>query len=100
MRCLSIFDKDTNVNELFLMELTEGNIGAATFVNEGINKVPTFAIPAFTKMKNNNITGVKLYLFWNDCCNRDTNKAIKIILDNDIEDIKEHIKDERGIPYE
>ena len=37
-----------------------------------------------------------------DCCNRDTDKAVNIMLTHSIEDIVEHINYEhgRGIPYQ
>lgn len=55
----------------------------------------------FGRMTTFNITGDKLYKFWNDCCNRNTIKTIKIGVENSLDDILAHINDGGyGIPYE
>ena len=40
-------------------------------------------------------------MIWNDCCDRNAEKALDIMLNNDIDDIRYHInyEDGRGIPY-
>jgi len=57
---------------------------------------------AFQRMQDNGIVGDKLYMLWNDCCGRDTRKALDIMTTHSVEDIIHHINyDEgRGIPYE
>lgn len=52
---------------------------------------------AFERMQSYNITGSKLYVLWNDCCHRDTNKALNIMLNEDIKVILEHIDDSNGL---
>lgn len=81
--------------------IASGNIGALTFVMDAFKKDPTKAEIALNKVSAKNIVGDKLYMLWNDCCNRNTDMAIKIMLDHTIEDILEHINYEhgRGIPY-
>ncbi len=85
----------------------EGNPGALAFMMEAYDPKKSmgdlFKIErAFARVIKEGITGSKLYMLWNDCCNRDTDKAIQIMLNNDIDDIKKHINYEagRGIPYE
>lgn len=87
----------------------EGNPGALTFYTEAHDLcvyrgfILSFAAQkAFDRMLENGITGAKLYMLWNDCCDRDTEKALKIIMDHDIDDIVEHINYEngRGIKYD
>ena len=53
-------------------------------------------------MKYLDITGDKFYMIWNDCCNRDVDKTLKVMLENSKEDILKHLNYEncRGIPYE
>ena len=82
-------------------DICEGNIGALTFLMEAYDIDMFGAETAFQRMQNNNITGSKLYMLWNDCCDRDTEKALKIMKDNTIQDIVEHINYEsgRGIKY-
>ena len=87
-------------------DMCEGNIGALSFMTFAY--APSKSMPeimkaerAFQRMQDNNITGSKLYMLWNDCCNRDTEYALNIMLNNSIEDINKHINYEggRGIPY-
>ena len=82
-------------------DICEGNIGALTFLMEAYDIDMFGAETAFQRMQNNNITGSKLYMLWNDCCDRDTEKALKIMKDNTIQDIVEYINYEsgRGIKY-
>ncbi len=76
--------------------ICSGNPGAITFVMAAYKIDPFKAEQAFQKMQDNKITGDKLYMLWNDCCDRDTEKAIKIMLKKPIEDIIAHINYERG----
>lgn len=87
---------------MVIHEVCEGNPGAMTFLAEAFAVDLLSAATAFERMQNNNITGSKLYMLWNDCCDRNTVKALQIMLNNTIEDIIEHINEEhgRGIRYE
>lgn len=57
---------------------------------------------AFSRVVNAGIRGADLYILWNDCCGRDTEFALDIMKNRDIEEIKKHIKGEygRGTPFE
>lgn len=82
-------------------EVCNGNPGALTFIMEAYDKNMFKAERAFQRMQDNNITGAKLYMLWNDCCGRNTEKAMQIMLENTIQDIVEHINyvNGRGIKY-
>lgn len=89
------------------LNMAKGNPGALQFICEAY--APGISIAklaraeqAFQRMQDNKIEGAALYMLWNDCCDRNTSKAIEIMLINDIEDIKKHINLDggRGIPYE
>ena len=82
-------------------DICEGNIGALTFLMEAYDIDMWGAESAFLRMQYNNITGSKLYMLWNDCCDRDTAMAIKVMKNHTIEDIIKHINYEngRGIRY-
>lgn len=82
------------------------NNGAISFLSEAYSPIrgwPEIAKAeiAFQRMYNNDIKGVLLYILWNDCCDRNTDKALRIMRDNSIEDILKHINAAggRGIPY-
>lgn len=81
--------------------IADGNIGALTFIVDAIKKDPVKAQEALKRLVTKDIVGDKLYMLWNDCCNRDTDMAVKIALEHTIEDIEKHINYEngRGIPY-
>jgi hypothetical protein len=89
-----------------IINLAEGNPGTLTFIMEALSSsyaklYPNFVYSAFIRMQYSHITGSKLYMLWNDCCNRQTNTALDIMLNNSIEDIVQHINYEngRGIEY-
>ena len=89
----------------FFQEIDCGNIGAAAFVKEAFTQEPEFwrkATVGFRRMQQFNIVGEKLYLLWNDCCGRNTSKAVNVMLVKSIEDIFAHLDYEhgRGIPFE
>ena len=77
-------------------DICERNMGCINFVMEAYDMNPFVAEHCFQKMQDNGITGEKLYMLWNDCCDRDTNKALAVMDKCSIEFIKEHINYERG----
>lgn len=83
-------------------DICKGNPGALSFLADAYSINLGKAEKAFQKMSDADICGDKLYMLWNDCCNRDTDKAMNIMLTHSIEDIVEHINYEhgRGIPYQ
>ena len=83
------------------IDLFEGNPGAIQFCVEAYDTDMLAAENGFQRMERHHIRGSKLYMLWNDCCNRDTARAIEIMNKNSIDDIKMHINFEqgRGIAY-
>lgn len=82
-------------------DICKGNPGALTFLINAY-KVDMFGAEiAFKRMQDNDITGDKLYMLWNDCCDRDTKKTIQIMRNHTIDDIIQHINYDngRGIKY-
>lgn len=86
---------------LLAREYCGGNPGVLSFFIEGLELDANRAVNGFQRMKLNEIHSEKLYMLWNDCCNRDTKRAIYIMLHDNIESIHRHINYEngRGIPY-
>ena len=87
--------------------IAENNPGALAFMMDAYGFQPSSksnpfrAEEAFSRMKHHCITGVNLYVLWNDCCGRDTAKAIKIMCEKEIGEIREHINHGMaGIPFE
>lgn len=91
---------------IFDPEIWNGNPGAYAFLREAYDIDHDKTDMAFNRMKNNGIIGSQLYIIWSDCCHRDTAKALDVIANNTIEDIKYHINKanivftQRGIPYD
>ena len=78
-------------------DICDGNPGALTFLMEAYQgENPFKAEVAFQKMESNGITGDKLYMLWNDCCNRNTERTLDMIMDNKIEVIKHFLNYENG----
>lgn len=90
-----------------LVEFSEGNPGALTVLMELLQHYkddPEFLITLMF-LDNNEIYGSKLYMLWNDCCNRDINKTIetiKYLKDNNIskETIHKNLDRGRALPFE
>lgn len=83
------------------IDIAQGNPGCLQFIMQAYGKNMGKAEYGFSRMQDNDIKGEKLYMLWNDCCDRDAEKAIDIMCNNDIQDIVKHINYEngRGIPY-
>ena len=69
-------------SEMVTWAIAENNLGALAFMMDAYGLQPSSksdpfrAEQAFSRMKHHCITGVDLYILWNDCCGRDTAKAI------------------------
>ena len=89
------------INERLLLDVVNGNPGATAFALEVLTNYGPLGEFALTKMLDADIKGDKLYMLWNDCCNRVTGHALRIIMTHDIDDILTHIKyaGALGIPY-
>ena len=85
---------------LVSFDICKGNPGALTFLMKAYDLDPFVAERAFARMRDAGIEGSWLYMIWNDCCNRDTRKAIRVMNEIDIEVIKDHVFRPRGIPFE
>lgn len=81
-------------------DICAGNPGAFGFVMQAYEIDMFRAERAFQRMKDNGITGSRLYMLWNDCCDRDTRKALAVMAKMAVEEIVRHINYEggRGIP--
>jgi hypothetical protein len=102
--------KNNELEKMFadtMKKITKGNPGCLMLIldlmNMQKNNDNSDEYAAFLgRMGALEIVGDKLYLFWNDCCNRNTKKAVKIGIENSKEDIEKHINYKLGvgIPYE
>lgn len=90
---------------LFAYEITKDNPGAYSFVKEACKINVEAAEKGFNRMRDNEIVGSQLWIFWNDCCGLNTELALELIQSDEIENIKKHINkaheviENRGIPY-
>lgn len=76
---------------LVSFDICKGNPGALTFLMHAYKLDMFAAEKGFKRMEKAGITGSKLYILWNDCCHRDTGRAIQAMNEIDIDVIKEHI---------
>ena len=87
-------------------DLCQGNPGAMTFMLEayGLDKNgelrdPFKAESAFSRMEEAGIKGSNLYCLWADCCGKDTDKAIDIMISKPIEEILDHLPGPKNGAY-
>lgn len=70
----------------------DGNPGAMAFVSELFSEFSSeIASQIVERMLFNDIKGQKLYILWNDCCERNTAKTGLIALTYPISEIERHI---------
>lgn len=81
-------------------DICAGNPGALQFLMQAYDMDMFKAEQGFQRMQRAGITGVRLYMLWNDCCNRDTEAALLAMNTLNIESVVEFINYEggRGIP--
>lgn len=79
-----------------------GNPGAIAFLLAAYETSMFTAEMAFQRMQRSGITGSRLYMLWNDCCNRKTELALEVMLKMSVDEIVRHIDcgAGRGIPIE
>lgn len=67
-------------DELLAWVVSEnGNIGAYTFAREALMLDHDAAEYGLRKLIDYDIPGEYIYVFWNDCCKRDTKFAIEVM---------------------
>lgn len=90
--------------EDFVVKCADGNIGAATCCMEILTSGDSKGITALQRMMDMNIKGEKIYLIWNDCCNRDIKKTIRVMHEKSKDEILDHIDmqkhDYRCVPFD
>jgi len=88
--------------KMLKIDLSEGNPGALVFMMDAHEKNPFATELAFERMNKFGIRDSKLYILWNDCCKRDTEKTILVMLNKPAEEIIRHINpdDICGIPFD
>ena len=91
-----IIKKQRKGSKMVSFNITEGNPGALTFLMAAYDASPFEAEYCFQRMQDAGITGSRLYMLWNDCCNRNTEFAMEIMKNRDIENICRHIDGGKG----
>ncbi len=77
------------------MSMGEGNPGALSLVMEILTGEPK-NIFILLKCDAYRIYGSRLYMFWNDCCDRDINRMRQAIDEYNREEILDHIDNNGG----
>lgn len=88
----------TDTMEDVFVKMAEGNIGAVRVLSEIFNIKD--GIKHILHLDSIGLYGSKLYMLWNDCCDRDINKVLKIIYSVNIDDIHSHLSGGRGTPFD
>ena len=87
----------------FVSQLAQGNPGAMAFTMElvanGDDASRDMAITALKRMDALGIRGKKLYMLWNDCCDRDTEKTVIEMLYRGRKELELALAGGRGVPF-
>ena len=86
--------------EDFIINLSDGNPGCLMFVTQAMSDDLDAAFAAFQRAKVYDLKGSRLYMLWNDCCNRNTKLAVTILLEESMTDIRRHVSGGYGTPFE
>lgn len=65
--------------ELLILQVSNGNLGAETFAREAIELDHDAAVKGLRRLLDWDIPGEYFYALWNDCCKRDTKLAIEVM---------------------
>lgn len=88
----------------WIVKMADGNIGALSMILDIMESHVVRGFVALQRMEMLDIKGEKLYLIWNDCCFRDLNKTIDVMLERSKEELLDHIDMQknwgRGKPFE
>lgn len=74
-----------------LYDMCKNDLDAIGF----LAKACSYPDNAFKRMEENDITGSDLYTLYHDCCDDNVIKALYVMTEDAIEDIKTHIKDKK-----
>lgn len=91
--------KCEDTTQTVIMKMAEGNIDCLTFLMEFVRDIPD-AFLLILKLDSINLYGSRLYMLWNDCCGRDSEKVAKVIRDYTPEAILEHVSGVYGTPFD
>lgn len=81
-------------------DICAGNPGALQFLMQAYDMDMFKAEQGFQRMQRAGITGARLYMLWNDCCNRDTEAALLAMNTLNIESVVEFINCNRLLKKE
>lgn len=86
-----------------MVKMSEGNPGALTCLMEMIKKKDWYII-MILHLDTLELYGSKLYMLWNDCCDRDLVKMELVLRNNQMgklskEDIHRNLDSGRGTPF-
>jgi hypothetical protein len=90
------------IGMMVTFDICAGNPGALQFLMQAYDMDMFKAEQGFQRMQRAGITGARLYMLWNDCCNRDTEAALLAMNTLNIESVVKFINYEggRGIPID
>jgi len=64
-----------------IVNLSQGNPGAMTFLMDLANNVDGNSVVIFSTLQKTSIRGTDIYVLWSDLCNKDRNKVAKLCND-------------------
>lgn len=86
----------SEVIEKLIIDVSKGNPGALQFALSAIAFDPFIGASALRIALNHGIIGDKLYMIWNDCCDRDILRTLQLITFGKKEEIEYYLNYEEG----
>ncbi len=86
--------------QTILEKMSDGNPGCLSFFIEVLKEDENVFWKILIKLDTSELYGSLIYMLWNDCCNRDTQKTIRMIRKLDILTLRSYVVDKgRGTKY-
>lgn len=91
--------------EQVIFKMSEGNPGCIAFLSDLLGTHHPMAVLFILRFDILGLYGSKLYMLWNDCCDRSAIKVIEVLEKNmagEISDIEivEHVSGTYGTPFD
>lgn len=76
-----------------LMKMSDGNPGCLTFLMELAHKDSMLLCSVALKLDSAELYGSEVYMLWNDCCDRDIDKTVRMIKKLDYKTLRSYVVD-------
>lgn len=76
-----------------IIKMSDGNPGCLSFLMDLASKDTMLFCSVALKLDSAELYGSEVYMLWNDCCGRDTDKTVRMIKSLDNETLRSYVVD-------